>query len=387
MIPEILYFISLVLILYKLQTLSNQNDRVLETVSSMQYQFGEMERNLDSLVSQKLNHDEPSIANVPNNMKFPKQDSTDKMKPINPQVKQSTSETAESTSKVPIQNETFRYNAADYMRGATVDMDHSSSSSLNPLIGYDQTNLVLLDRPHPPSHKAWCTNSKNPVLTINLSRYIKPNSVSYQHSKCHGRIPNCAPKTYDVVACLDFYCEKWTPLVTNCKYSRDESKDAEQVCNISSHLDVPSIGKVQFRFHENYGDTKMTCVSLVRVYGETKTLLTFGEQSLESAEICADLKWYYHNSYLKYLWANKNCVVLYNNKCCSECPECCQECVITDYNGRVFLETALPIIFMLVMLIIATLVCVIRIYLSRKRSATRRKRRNVSKNRHTRVKT
>ncbi|PIC35807.1 hypothetical protein B9Z55_015045 [Caenorhabditis nigoni] len=108
------------------------------------------------------------------------------------------------------------------------------------------------------------------------------------------------------------------------------------MCNISSHLDVPLIGKVQFRFRENYGDTKMTCVHLVRVYGETKTPLKIKEKSLESEEICTDLRWYYHNSYFKYTWTDKNCTVLYTNQCCSECPECCQECLISDYSETTF---------------------------------------------------
>ncbi|UMM30228.1 hypothetical protein L5515_012200 [Caenorhabditis briggsae] len=171
-----------------------------------------------------------------------------------------------------------KLNAADFIKGASVDIAHSSSSSLNPIIGYDQTNLVLLDRLQSPSDKAWCINAENPVLTINLAKYIKSISVSYQHSKWHGIIPNGSPKTYDVV-----------------------------MCNISTHLDVPSIGKVQFRFRENYGDTKMTCVHLVRVYGETKTPSKIEEKNLESEEICADLRWYYHNSYFRYTWTDKNC--------------------------------------------------------------------------------
>ncbi|PIC35809.1 hypothetical protein B9Z55_015046 [Caenorhabditis nigoni] len=177
-------------------------------------------------------------------------------------------------------------------------------SSLNPIIGYDQTNLVLLDRSQPPADKAWCTNDKNPVLTINLAKYIKPISVSYQHSKWNETIPNGAPKTYDVVACLDFYCEKWTPLALNCEYSQYKTNETEQMCNISSHRDVPSIGKVQFRFRESYGNTKTTCVHLVRVYGETTTPAKIGEKSLKNEEICTDLRWYYHNSYFKYTWVN-----------------------------------------------------------------------------------
>ncbi|CAO4374970.1 unnamed protein product [Caenorhabditis nigoni] len=352
MILEIFSVTSLIMILYRQQTLSNQNDRVLEIVNSMKSQFGNMESKLEAFISQKPNpgispfdNTEPleqSIANVLKTMKIPTQDdSTEKMESIVSQMKQSKFQTEDSILKVPIPKEPFRFNAADYLRGASVDNDHSSSSNLNPIIGYDQTNLVLLDRPEPPAEKAWCTNTKNPVLTINLAKYIKPISVSYQHSKWYGTIPNGAPKTYDVVACLDFYCEKWKPLVSNCEYSQYQSNEAEQMCNISSHLDVPLIGKVQFRFRENYGDTKTTCVHLVRVYGETKTPAKIEEKQLESEEICADLKWYYHNSYFRYTWTDKNCTVLYENDCCSDCPECCQECSISDYNGKTFRYTCL----------------------------------------------
>ncbi|CAO4360027.1 unnamed protein product [Caenorhabditis nigoni] len=197
-------------------------------------------------------------------------------------------------------------NAADYLRGASVDNAHSSRSNLNPIIGYDQTNLVLLDRPQPPTHKAWCSNEHNPVLTINLAKYIKPISVSYQHSKWTHSIPMSTPRTYDVVACLDFYCENWKPLASNCEYS-SQSIGTEQFCNISSHLNVPLIGKVQFRFKENYGGSQMTCVNLVRVYGETdKPVKIQKAKNLESEQLCNDLKWYYDNSYFKYTWVNLN---------------------------------------------------------------------------------
>ncbi|PIC35821.1 hypothetical protein B9Z55_015052 [Caenorhabditis nigoni] len=343
MILEIFFVISLIMNLYRLQTISNQNDLVLGT---------------DISPSDNTEPLEQSIANILKTMKFPTQDdSTDKVEPIIiPQMNQSISESAESPLKVPISNELFRFNAADYLRGATVDMDHSSSSNLNPIIGYDQTNLVLLDRPQPPADKAWCSNAENPVLTINLAKYIKPISVSYQHSKWNGAIPNGAPKIYDVVACLDFYCEKWKPLVSNCEYSQNDSNEAEQMCNISTHLDVPLIGKVQFRFRENYGDTKMICVHLVRVYGETTTPLKIEQKSLESEEICTDLRWYYHNSYFKYTWTDKNCSVLYENSCCSECPECCQECLISDYNKYTFGYICLGIFFGIVVLFFVFLV-------------------------------
>ncbi|PIC35818.1 hypothetical protein B9Z55_015051 [Caenorhabditis nigoni] len=378
MILEIFFVISLIMVLCRLQTISNQNDRVLEMVNSMHSRFGNMERKLEAFVSQKSNQDEhqfesnkpleQSIDDVLKNKIFPTQNSTEKMEPVVPQVKQYTSNTAKSTSKVPIRKETFRFNAADFLSGASVDNDHSSSSSLNPLIGYDQTNLVLIDRPEPPADKAWCTNDENPVLTINLAKYIKPISVSYQRSKWNGTIPNGAPKTYDVAACLDFNCKKRKPLVSNCQYNQHESRKTEQMCNISSHLEVPLIGKVQFRFRENYGDAKMTCVHLVRVYGETTTPAKIEQKSLESEEICTDLRWYYYNSYFRYTWTNKNCTLLYKNDCCFECPDCCEECLISDYNGstlgdiveNTFLGIVVviaPLVFILAILNILSIIC------------------------------
>ncbi|EGT56528.1 hypothetical protein CAEBREN_15508 [Caenorhabditis brenneri] len=91
-----------------------------------------------------------------------------------------------------------QYNAANLIAGAAIDASLSSSSSLNPFIGFDQSSLVLVDRPEPPVDKAWCTSDKNPVLTVNLGYYIKPTAVSYQHSKWNRILPDDAPKMYSV---------------------------------------------------------------------------------------------------------------------------------------------------------------------------------------------
>ncbi|CAO4374969.1 unnamed protein product [Caenorhabditis nigoni] len=181
MILEIFYIISLVLILYRLQTLSNQNDRVLEMVNSMHSQFGNMERKLEALVSQTpnqgispINNSEPleqSIPDVLKARKFPTQDSTEKTESIIPQMKQSTFQTEDSILKVP--------------------------------------------------------NPKEPT----------------------------------------------TPTTTPAKIE---------------------------------------------------------EKHLESAETCADLKWYYHS--FKSTFTRQNCTVLYENNCCSECPECCQQCLTPFYK-------------------------------------------------------
>ncbi|PIC53784.1 hypothetical protein B9Z55_000334 [Caenorhabditis nigoni] len=308
MILEIFLIITLIMVLYKLQTLSNQNNQVIEIVSSMKSQMSILERKVVSgKPNEERNHEnskpmEYSISDVFKNME---------MEAIN-DLKQSKTEELITPPPLNLSNNSSNLpkkgiilNAADCLRGASVDNAHSSRSNLNPIIGFDQTNLVLLDRPQPPTHKAWCSNEHNPVLTINLAKYIKPISVSYQHSKWTHDTPMSTPRTYDVVACLDFYCENWKPLVSNCEYS-SQSIGTEQFCNISSHLNVPLIGKVQFRFKENYGDSKMTCVHLIRVYEETNKPVKIEEKkkSLKSEETCADLKYYYHNSYFRYTWVS-----------------------------------------------------------------------------------
>ncbi|PIC36239.1 hypothetical protein B9Z55_015312 [Caenorhabditis nigoni] len=355
-----------------------------------------MERKLETLASQKLSKDIRKFDKIQpveqsdeaQKTKLSTKVSTDKRTPTVSKINQLTSQTDDSTLKAPILEERFRLNAADFLLGASVDSEHSSSSNLNGNLGNDQadlvlldrpqppsdkpfpkerfrfnaadyllgasvdtdlssssslhsdakweSNLVLLDRPQPPADKAWCTHNPNPVLTINLAQYIKPISVSYQHSKWNVFIPGVAPKRYDVVGCFDDDCKTWETLVLNCQYSEDESNEAEQICTISPNLDMPLIGKVQFRFRENYGHTRRTCVNLVRVYGETETPVKLDKKHLNSEKTCADLKWYYHNSYFRYYWSDKNCKVLYENECCSDCPECCQECLIYDYNIHTF---------------------------------------------------
>ncbi|PIC53615.1 hypothetical protein B9Z55_000325 [Caenorhabditis nigoni] len=289
MILEIFLIITLIMVLYKLQTISSQNNQVIEMVSSINSRMIILE---GKIISGKPNENlkplEQSIDDVLKNMKMYSLDDS----------KQSKSEESITPPPVNLPNNSSNIpkkglilNAADYLRGASVDNAHSSRSNLNPIIGYDQTNLVLLDRPQPPTHKAWCSNEHNPVLTINLAKYIKPISVSYQHSKWTHHIPMSTPRIYDVVACLDFYCENWKPLVSNCEYST-QSNGTEQFCNISSYLNAPLIGKVQFRFKENYGDSQSTCVNLVRVYGESdKPFKVQKAKNLESEQLCNDLKW------------------------------------------------------------------------------------------------
>ncbi|CAO4374739.1 unnamed protein product [Caenorhabditis nigoni] len=330
MVLQIIFLISLILLFYKIQSVSKQNDELLEMVFKLQSQVHKLEKKSEHKNHRFENKEEIELSTSD------AQGRTKPPDPINPMISK----------------EEFQFNAADFLNGASVDMDHSSSSNLNPIIGYDQTNLVLLDRPQPPEDKAWCSNAENPVLTINLANYIKPTSVSYQHSKWHGTIPNGAPRTFDVVACLDYNCEILEPLVSNCEYKSYGAGAQEQACNINPHQNVSSIGKVQFRFRENYGNTEMTCVHLVRVYGETKTPVKTDKKNLKSEEICTDLKLYYHTSSMKYNWANKNCTVLYENECCTECPECCNECLITDYNSSTFDNIILYTILVIVIAIV-----------------------------------
>ncbi|CAL2038077.1 unnamed protein product [Caenorhabditis brenneri] len=94
-----------------------------------------------------------------------------------------------------------RFNAASLIAGSSIDSSLSSTSSLSKssFFDCDQSSLVLVDRPEPPANKAWCTSDKNPILAVNLTKYIKPTAVSYQHSKWNGTIPDDAPKMYSVV--------------------------------------------------------------------------------------------------------------------------------------------------------------------------------------------
>ncbi|PIC31872.1 hypothetical protein B9Z55_012420 [Caenorhabditis nigoni] len=346
MILEMFFFISLIMIFYRLQTISNQNNQVIEMVYSLKSQIMILE---SKVVTGKPNEErnyentkpleqydlfkKPEIPMKPvisensksKNDSISKEEpfrlfnaagylngaSVDNTKPLEQSIAEilkniknimESINLEKSTHKTSIPKGPFRFNAANYLHGAYVDTAYSSSSNLNTFIGLDQTNLVLLDRPQPPKNKAWCSNEHNPVLTINLAKNIKPVYVSYQHAKWHGFIPNEAPRVYDVVACIDVYCKNWEPLVSNCKYNQFGSNGTEQFCNISTHLDVPLVGKVQFRFRENYGDSQMTCVHLVRVYEETHThVITETKKDFESEKICKELKhWFYYGFYTEY---------------------------------------------------------------------------------------
>ncbi|CAO4360049.1 unnamed protein product [Caenorhabditis nigoni] len=347
MILEILLIISLIMIFYRLQTISNQNNQVIKMVSSMKSQISILESKIPSRGPNDNSKPlEQTITDALKNIKMEqpiidlKQSKTEEL--ITPPPPLNLSNNNSSISKKGL-----ILNAADYLRGASVDNAHSSRSNLNPIIGYDQTNLVLLDRPQPPTHKAWCSNEHNPVLTINLAKYIKPIYVSYQHSKWTHDIPNSAPRTYDVVACLDSKCKGRVPLVSSCEYS-SQSIGTEQFCNISSHLNISFIGKVQFQFKENYEDSNKTCVSLVRVYGVPKPEINEEEEKSRREYICNRFKWYYHNSFFNNTLMNKRCSILYNNDCCSDCPECCEQCVISDYDWEIVFVAPFMVVIVVV---------------------------------------
>ena len=67
------------------------------------------------------------------------------------------------------------------------------------------TATRMVDHSELPALKAWCTYEKEPVLTINLAKCVKPTAVSYQHSKWNGVIPDDAPKEYSVEVSIHKY--------------------------------------------------------------------------------------------------------------------------------------------------------------------------------------
>uniref|UniRef100_A0A1I7UD99 SUN domain-containing protein n=1 Tax=Caenorhabditis tropicalis TaxID=1561998 RepID=A0A1I7UD99_9PELO len=225
---------------------------------------------------------------------------------------------------IPIKNSLHTINSASYMFGASIDTSYSSSSDLS-----GESDLVLLDRPNPPANRAWCSDENEPVLTVNLVNYIKPTAVSYQHFKWNRTVPHGSPRVFDVFACLDFKCEKTELLISNCEY-KSTGEIQEQIYHIPSISKTKSIGKVQFRFLKNHGNVKKTCVSLVRVYGESTDLPK--KREYNNVSTCPNLRTMYHNNPFFYdKFKHKTCGMLFSNGCCSVCPECCDECYIEDY--------------------------------------------------------
>uniref|UniRef100_A0A1I7UD92 SUN domain-containing protein n=1 Tax=Caenorhabditis tropicalis TaxID=1561998 RepID=A0A1I7UD92_9PELO len=240
--------------------------------------------------------------------------------------------------EIPIKNSLHIINSASYMFGASVDTSYSSSSDLS-----GESDLVLLDRPNPPANRAWCSDENEPVLTVNLANYIKPTAVSYQHFKWNETVPHGSPRVFDVFSCLDFHCEKTEPLISNCEYI-SFGEIQEQIYRIPLDSRTKSIGKVQFRFLKNHGNVKKTCVSLVRVYGESTDLpkmrkykenVGYRGNTSPAGKTCSELREMFHNSPFSYdKFEFKTCEHLFSNSCCSVCPECCDECYIDDYTTK-----------------------------------------------------
>uniref|UniRef100_A0A1I7USS4 SUN domain-containing protein n=1 Tax=Caenorhabditis tropicalis TaxID=1561998 RepID=A0A1I7USS4_9PELO len=201
--------------------------------------------------------------------------------------------------EIPIMTSLF--NSANYLFGARVDITNSSRSDLPA-----ESDIALLDRPEPPANRAWCSDEKEPVLTVNLARYIKPTAVSYQNFKWNGTVPDGSPKVFNVLACLDFNCQKTEPLISNCEY-KSSGEIQEQVFHIP--FKTKSIGKVQFHFLKNHGNVNKTCVSLIRVYGESTDVPKMEEYKRgPSSNTCVDFRDKYHNNPNDYhKWTIKTC--------------------------------------------------------------------------------
>uniref|UniRef100_A0A1I7THQ0 SUN domain-containing protein n=1 Tax=Caenorhabditis tropicalis TaxID=1561998 RepID=A0A1I7THQ0_9PELO len=258
--------------------------------------------------------------------KFKKKRAMNEAKPFFvPETVEKAVENREVLTAVPI----YKINAASYVLGAEVDTTWSSNSSLYRFFG-DESEQVLVDRLEPPARKAWCSEDKEPILTVNLAKFIKPTAISYQHFKWNHIVPDGAPKVFDVVACLDMYCQQTVLLVSNFEYKSNDRKQ-EQIYPISPFPNASLIGKVQFRFRKNHGNVKETCVSLVRVYGETDQLPKKEKPTMKKLESCTQLKDSFHMSPFFYQYFDsKDCKTVYSDNCCGICPECCEVCPISD---------------------------------------------------------
>ncbi|CAL2041028.1 unnamed protein product [Caenorhabditis brenneri] len=251
-------------------------------------------------------------------------------------------------------NVTFAFNAADAIKGAFVVQGQSSKTvsvgddfedQVSNFFGDVDNGFVVLDRKEIPSDKAWCSNEKNPVLTIRLSEYIKPTAVSYQHAHWSNVVPNGAPKLYDVVACLNAACNKTVPLVTDCEYKSGPGPCfQQQFCKVPSNKDLPLTNKVQILFRENHGNATKTCAYRIRVHGKPVIYIPEKSEVDQDEEVlaefhkrkqiprnsrftnCSDLAWYHNNLPILYNARRHTCPRLYSEECCDECPRCCKDC-------------------------------------------------------------
>ncbi|KAF1758255.1 hypothetical protein GCK72_014713 [Caenorhabditis remanei] len=255
-------------------------------------------------------------------------------------------------------NSTFGINAANVLLHASIDHELSSEEVsfedgfiANSFLGSDFGGYVLLDRIELPPNKAWCTNELQPVLTINLASYTNLTAVSYQHTRWNGSVPDGSPKSYDVMSCLDENCRKMERIMSNCVYKNSEDKQ-EQVCVIPTSLRLSPTKKVQFRIRENHGNTRKTCVYLVRVYGHIEEKLLTGNQKMKRDHIntCLSITNRYHNYRILFDIFDGYCISLFSKGCCKQCPECCTQCRINPSFSAVVYGIILVLITPLVMI-------------------------------------
>ncbi|EFO87062.1 hypothetical protein CRE_24892 [Caenorhabditis remanei] len=249
-------------------------------------------------------------------------------------------------------NSTNRINAANSLFGAFID-ERLSSPPVSPgdgfmdkvwdFFGAVDGGYVLLDREELPVNKSWCSDEEDSILTIQLSQDISPISISYQHSKWNGTVPNGAPKSYFVMGCLDTQCENRVVLGPRCEYKSDNQSTQEQECQVKPQWRVSHIKAVQIQIRENHGNVEKTCAYLFRVYGisdstqkELKPVSRIQDISIRDEMCSYAASEYYSLPSFFYNAMNFNCTKLYSNDCCSYCPECCTECNMSLTNESVF---------------------------------------------------
>lgn len=357
----ILEGIIIIILLFSLSNYHDLSSRNMELNTKLEIQIDNLDKRLDEMYELlKIN----SVSKIERNEKI-KSIREESIIPAEIRTNEKVTQKENSYPMSSLNYTRFEMNAANILMGATVDLDLSSTSVSSedgffnnffyPLTR-DQSGYILLDREELPANKSWCSEEKQPILTINLGKYTEIYSVSYQHSKWNGFIPDGAPKKYNVLACLDSKCENVEPLAINCKYEKTEFGEdiQEQICEVSSDSVTPPVKKVQFHFLENHGNVKKTCIYSVRVYGIRRNLFKTEEKRMKDKKTCKELAWNYEHSSLLYNWQEKNCTQLYSMECCSECPECCTDCKMRDVNclfvGGIVISILFLTIFVLMLI-------------------------------------
>ncbi|KAF1758280.1 hypothetical protein GCK72_014738 [Caenorhabditis remanei] len=347
MIIECVFFVMFVFLISKSFSISDEIQRTHEMMYQMQLKIDSIENRLSSRHYMKTENTE-SISGESqqeiSRLREMNEKLENEMKAASIESIMSHRQSAlpsDNLNSIPPNSTTSSreiFNAASMVAGASIVdklSSHTVSAQTGGYIRSGEETYVLLDRKELPLYKAWCSDESKPRLTINLAKYVKPISVSYQHTKWNGLIPDDAPRIYDVVNCLDNNCKKWDVLVSNCEYKSSgySISKQEQTCLIQSNRSMMPVNTVQFRFRENYGNKNRTCAYLVRVYGERteppedRKAIERKEEEREST--CSWISWQYNNFRILYNARNKTCPVLYENNCCIECPECCMECTMT----------------------------------------------------------